>query len=90
MFLTRMPLNFYRLIPHGANRLHMAPLPLCCRPPRPPRLAIRTLNIRDGRGFGLAQAIREMEHRGFERMLLTETKIFTTAYCRDRLGYKVT
>ena len=37
-FLTRMPLKFYRLIPHGANRLHTSPPPLrrrhCAASPR--------------------------------------------------------
>ena len=53
-------------------------------------LAIRTLNIEDGGGFGQAQAIRAVERRGFDVMILTETKISTTVYCRNRLGYEVT
>ena len=31
-----------------------------------------------------------MERGDFDVMILTKTKIFTTAYCRNRLGYKVT
>ena len=51
----------------------------CRRPPHPPGIAIRTLNIWDGRGFGLAQAIWAVEHGGFDVMLLTETKIQSEA-----------
>ena len=51
---TRMPLTFFLLIPHGANRLHTAPLSLRPCPQRPPGLAIGTLNIQDVRSFGLA------------------------------------
>ena len=89
LFPTRMPLTFSRTNPHGADRLHMALPPLCLRTPRPPGLAIGMLNIRDGRGFGLAQSIWAVESRGFDVMLLTETKISTTEYFRNWLGYKV-
>ena len=86
-----MPVTFYRPIPHGANRLHTAPLP----PPRrrtpcPPRITIGNLNIRDVRLFGLVQSIRAVESRVFGVMLLTETKISTTAYFRNRLSYNMT
>ena len=60
------------------------------RPPLPPRLTIGTLNIRYGWGFGLAQAIREVERGGFDMMLLTETKIQSEAYSHIRLGDDVT
>ena len=90
LFPTRMPLIFSQPMPHGADRLHTAPPPPSRRPPRPPGLAIGTLNIRDGRGFGLAQAIRVVQRGYFGVMLLTETKISTTAYCRNRLGYDMT
>ena len=70
-----MPLTFSRPIPYGADRLHTAmSTPLRC-PQRTPGLAIGTLNIQDGWGFGLAQAIRAVERGGFDMMLLTETKI---------------
>ena len=61
----------FNTIPHGANCLHTDPLPTHRRPPRPPGLAIGTLNIQDGRGFGLAQAIQAVERRGFDVMLIT-------------------
>ena len=48
------------------------------------------LNIRDGQGFRLPQAIRAVERGGFGMMLLTNTNISMTAYCRNRLGYEVT
>ena len=44
----------------------MAAAALHQRPPHPPGLAIGTLNIRDGWGFGLAQAIWEVERGGFD------------------------
>ena len=31
-----------------------------------------------------------VEHKGVDVMLLTKVKIYTTAYCWNRLGYKVT
>ena len=68
-----MPITFYQTIHHGTNRQHTAPPPPRHRPSYPPGLAIRTLNIRDGRGFGLAQAIRALELSGFDLMLLTDT-----------------
>ena len=40
--------------------------------------------------FGLVQSIRAVESRGFGVMLLTETKIPTTAYFRNRLSYNMT
>ena len=87
--LTRMPFIFYRPIPYGADRLPTAPLLPRRRPPRPPRIAIRTLNIQDGRGFGMAQAIQAVDRGSFDMMLLTKTKISTTVYCQNRLGYEV-
>ena len=60
------------------------------RPPRPPGLAIRTLNIRDDRDFGLAQDIWVVERGGFKVMILTKTKISKMLYCWNRLGYDVT
>ena len=90
LFPTRMPLNFYLPFLYGFDRLHTAlPLPRC-RPQRPPGIEIGTLNIRDGRGFGLAQTIRVVEQRGFNVMVLTETKIQTEAYWHSCLGYNVT
>ena len=89
LFWTRMPLTIYRLMPHGADRLNMAPL----LPLRQPRcslgLAIGTLNIWDGRSFGLVQAIQAVERGGFGVMILTETKIQSVAYSYNCLGYDV-
>ena len=49
-----------------------------------------TLNIRDGWGFWLGQAIQAVEGGGFDVMLLTEMKIQLDAYLHNRLGYNVT
>ena len=89
VFPARIPLTFSRRIPHGADRLYTAPLLTCRRPPRPPIITIGMLNIRDGWGFGLAQAIWAVDRGGFDVVLITKTKIYTTAYCRNRLGYEV-
>ena len=86
---TRMPLIFYRPIPHGVDCLHMALPPPRRWPQRPPGLAIGKLNILDGRGFGMAQAIREVEREVFDMMMLTKTKIKSEAYSHNRLGYNV-
>ena len=88
-FSTRMLLTFSQPRTHGANRLHMAP-PLRRCPPLPPGLSIGMLNVRDGQGFGLAQAIRAVDLRCFDVMILTKTKISITVYCWNLLGYKVT
>ena len=53
---TSMTFTFYQPILHGADSLHTAPPPPCLRPPLPTVIAIRTLNVQDGLGFGLAQA----------------------------------
>ena len=90
LFLTRMPLNFSWPIPHSADCLHTASPPPSRLPWRLPGLAIRTLNIRDGRGFGMVQAIRAVECGGFDVMLLTDTKILLEAYLNNCLGYNVT
>ena len=84
LFLTRMPLTFSKPLPHGADRLHTPPMPQ-----RPSGIFIKMLNIWDGQGFGLAQAIQEMKPKVFDVMILTKRKIYTMAYCRNRLGYKV-
>ena len=52
-------------------------------------IAIGTLNIQDGQGFGLAQAIQEVECRGFDVMLPTDKNIQLKAYLHSRLGYNV-
>ena len=69
-----MPIKFSLPIRHGGDCLHTMLLPQRRWTPHPTRIAIGTLNVRDGRGFGLAQAIWEVEHGGFGLMLSTETK----------------
>ena len=60
------------------------------RPGLPQGITIGKLNIWDVRHFGLTQDIRQVEHRGFDVMLLTETKIQIEAYSNNFLGYNVT
>ena len=84
-----MPIFFTLPIRHGANRLHLEVPPLRRWTSRPPGLAIGTLNIHDGRGFGIAQAVQSDKLGGFNLMFLTETKISTTVYFRNRLGYNI-
>ena len=84
-----MRIAFYQPICHGADHFHMALLTPRRRPPCPTCIAIGSLNIRDGRGFGLAQSIWEVERAVFDIMLLTDTKIQTEEYSHNRLGYDV-
>ena len=63
---ARMLITFYRPTYQGAGCLHTAPMLLRRRPLRPPRTAIKTLTIHDGRGRGLEQAIREVERDGLD------------------------
>ena len=90
LFTIRMPVNFYRPISHGANRLHMAPPTPLHRTQCPPGIFIGTLNIRYSRGFGLAQDIWTVERGFFDVMVLTKTKIQSEAYSHNHLGYDVT
>ena len=84
-----MPISFTLPIRHGANRLHLAPPPPRLRPPHQPRISIRTINIRDGRIFGIAQVVRVVDLGGFELMVLTKTKISIILYCQNWLGYDI-
>ena len=84
-----MTISFTQSIRHGANRIHLATQVTRCRPPLPPRLAIRTLNVCNRRVFGIAQAVQAFEVGSFDLIILIETKISTTAYCRNRLGYEI-
>ena len=61
----------------------------CLRMPSPRGLFIRTFNIRNGQGFGLAQAIQEVHISGFNLMILTYTKVTYQAYCYNIMGYNV-
>ena len=81
-----MPFTFSQPILHGADCLYKTSLPPHTRPPHPRGLAIGTLNIWDGREFGLAQAIWAMDCRGIEFMLLKYTKIQKEAYSHKKLG----
>ena len=47
-------------------------------------------SIRDGRGFGIPQAIRTIQMGNYNLMRLTETKVQDVLYCKKRLGYDVT
>ena len=85
-----MPLTSYQPIIYGSDRLNIALPPPCRWPQCSPGISIGTLNIRYGRGFGLAQAILTVERGVFDVMLLTKTKIQKEAYSHNRLGYDVT
>ena len=78
-----MPLTFYLPILRVTDRLHTAAVIQIA-------LVIGTLNIQDVWGFGMAQAIRAVERRGFDVMILNKTKISTPAYCQNRLRYETT
>ena len=74
---------------HGVELLNTAPPPLLRWPPRPKGVSLGTYTIRNGRGFGLTQAIREVHIGSFDVMLLTETKITSEAYYHNQRGYDV-
>ena len=80
-----MPLQFTQPIHHGLDPLHTTPP----QPKRPPGLNIGTYNIRDGRAYGLPQAIRAVQLGNYDFMVVTETKIQDQVYCKNRLGYDV-
>ena len=82
-----MTLTFSQPILHGANRLHTEAPPPCLRPPHPPGISIKKLNIQDGHVFGLVQSIQAVERGGFDVMLLTETNIYMEKYSHNHLGY---
>ena len=85
---TRTPITFSRPNIQGASFLHAAPPPLHRRTQGPYEIAIKTLNIWDGRGCGLEQAIREVDIGGLDLMALVE-KIRTEACSKNRRGYDV-
>ena len=58
-------------LPHFRDRLHTVPSPPRHNPLRPRRLKLGTYNIRDGQGFGLAQAIRAVQLGNFGVLILT-------------------
>ena len=55
----------------------------------PPRLNLGMYNIRDGHGFGFPQVLRVVQLGNYELMLLPETKIPNTVYCKNRLVYNL-
>ena len=83
-----MLINFSRPTSQGAICLHAEFLPMIRRTPLPPGLSTSKLNIRDSRGFGLAQAIRKVELGGLDIMSLKE-KIRMEALSNNRRGYYV-
>ena len=69
-----MPISFTQPIFHGGDCLYLEALPMRSHIPLPQGLSIRTYNIRDSRGFGLAQAIRAVQIGIFDLTVLTKTK----------------
>ena len=84
-----MPIFLTRLISYGGDRLHTSPPSPCRRTLHPWGLSIGTLNIRNGQGYGLMQAIRAVQIDGFDLMILLDNKITNQAYCHSSLGYNV-
>ena len=82
-----MPIFCTRLLCHGDNQIHTAPLRR--RKTRPHGLNLGTYNIRYSRGFGLHHAIRVVQLVNYDVMILTETKIPYEVYCKNRIGYDV-
>ena len=85
---TRIIIAFYQHTSQGAGFLHSAPPPTRLRTPCIPRCSIGKCIIRDGRGCGLAQAIKESEHGRMDCMSLTETIRMDTCF-NNRQGYNV-
>ena len=84
-----MPICITRLIIHSGYRLHTEPPPLRQWTPHPLRISLGTLNINDGRGSGIAQAIWAVQIDGFDLIILTETNITYHSYCCNGLWYDV-
>ena len=90
---TRIFLHFCPFLPRPTTNQSSMASTTCKwsrRPPRPSKLATRTLNIQDIRGFGLAQAIWAVELWRFDVMLLTETNIHSKACSHNQLSCNVT
>ena len=85
-FIKSMPICFTHPLHHGMKRLHTAPLSLCLRTPRLQGLSLGTYNIRDTRGFGLAQANWAVYIGNFNVMLLTKNKITSEMYYHNWLA----
>ena len=63
-----MLITFSRPTSQGSGCLHAEFLPMLRRNALPPGLSTRKLNIRDSRGFGLAQAIQKVKLGGLDIM----------------------
>ena len=59
------------------------------RLPGPLILVIRTLNIRNGRSFGLVQEVQVVKLGGFNLMVITKIKISTMVFFWNCLGYNI-
>ena len=68
-----MIITFSRPNSQVAFCLHMALPPTNCRTPHPPGLSIGIRNIRDGRGCGLEQAIKDVQRDRLDLVSLKET-----------------
>ena len=77
------------LIRHVRDHLQTVPPPLRPWTPHPWVLSLRTLNINNGRGSGIAWSTQAVNIGGFNIMILTDTRITDEDYFRNRLGYDV-
>ena len=87
--LTRIPICLIPQIGDIRDPLPVAPPPPRQQQPLPRGLSLRTFNIRNVRGYRLAQAIRAVQIGSFNIIILKEAKITNQAYCSNRLGYDV-
>ena len=71
---------------HGSYYIYTAPHLLLDNLTRPPGLDLGAYNISDAWGFGLAQAIWEVQLGNCDLIMLAETKISDKAYCHNQLG----
>ena len=82
-----MVICFTQTIPTVGDSLHLEPMPPRHWMIRPMGLKLGTYNIWGGHGFGLSQAIRDVEQDNYDLMILTDMKILDMVYCRNRLGH---
>ena len=84
-----MVICFTQPIWNVGDFLHLVLPPLQCRPPHLMGINLGTYSIRDGCGFRLYQAIRDVEQGNYDLMLLTEKNILDAVYCHNHMGYDV-